>query len=94
MLFRSRRIYKDVVYISRAKVVKVLYKDIINKSLENRRTINNAKGKNFILIRVILGAEGRIILALGGHINVIEGLLNIKLCEDLCLINTYYYLIN
>ena len=72
----------------------MFYKDIINKSLKSRRIINKAKGKDLILIRIILSTESYIVLTFRGHINIVENLLNIKLYKDLYFINTYYYLID
>ena len=87
-------INKQIVNKYSKKVIKIVYKDTINKTLEYYKSISKTKQYNLIFKYTISSLKGYKIFRIKIYLNSIESLIDIKLYKDLNITQILVFLGN
>lgn len=87
MLSKVIRVDEDFAEINKDEAVEKITEDVINKSLEYRRSVSESEGHNEVLILTQMCVEGRFPLIAFSNANQVIGLAEIKLRKNMSLLD-------
>ena len=76
------RVDQDVIDVGSAEVINVVKQNWIDEALEGGRSIAEAEGHNSVVVGAVARAEGSEIFNVFLKPDAIEGVMNVKLYED------------
>ena len=75
------KVYKNIIKVYNTALIKEVYQSRVNIALEYYRGISKPKGYNYILIVAIIGIKGGLLFITRFNLDIIIGILQVKLRE-------------